>query len=213
MDNFTIKRDLPVSRNLIGILARQKQERSSAAFYHLYNIRGIRKYLSKETTEILIHAFISSRVDYCNSLYHGLPAYQLMKLQRIQNAAARLVFQESKYCHITPILCDLHWLPVKYRIDYKILLLTFKAIRGLAPTYIQELITIKQRSKYSLRSNNNGLLLMPPNCKTLATLGDRSFYSAAPWLWNSLPCFIRDCLSVNNFKNMIKTFLFRKAFS
>ena len=155
MDNFTIKRDLPVSRNLIGNLARQKQERSSAAFYHLYNIRGIRKYLSKETTEILIHAFISSRVDYCNSLYHGLPAYQLMKLQRIQNAAARLVFQESKYCHITPILCDLHWLPVKYRIDYKILLLTFKAIRGLAPTYIQELITIKQRSKYSLRSNNN----------------------------------------------------------
>ena len=110
----------------------------SAAFYHLYNIRGIRKYLSKETTEILIHAFISSRVDYCNSLYYGLPAYQLMKLQRIQNVAARLVFQESKYCHITPILRDLHWHPVKYRIDYKILLLT-----------------IKQRSKYSLRSNNN----------------------------------------------------------
>ena len=108
----------------------------SAAFYHLYNIRGIRKYLSKETTEILIHAFISSRVDYCNSLYYGLPAYQLMKLQIIQNAAARLVFQESKYCHITPILRDLHWHPVKYRIDYKILLLT-----------------IKQRSKYSLPSN------------------------------------------------------------
>ena len=125
----------------------------SVAFYHLYNIRGIRKYLSKETTEILIHAFISSRVDYCNSLYYGLPAYQLMKLQIIQNAAARLVFQESKYCHITPILRDLHWHPVKYRIDYKILLLTFKAIHGLAPAYIQELIAIKQRSKYSLPSN------------------------------------------------------------
>ena len=141
----------------------------SVAFYHLYNIRGIRKYLSKETTEILIHAFISSRVDYCNSLYYGLPAYQLMKLQIIQNAAARLVFQESKYCHITPILRDLHWHPVKYRIDYKILLLT-----------------IKQRSKYSLRS----------------------FYSAVPRLWNSLPCFIRDCLFVNNLKNMIKSFLY-----
>ena len=76
----------------------------SNAFYYLYNIRRIRKYLSRRSTETLIHAFVSSRVDYCNSLLYGLPAYQLNKLQRVQNAAARLIFLESKYCHVRPLL-------------------------------------------------------------------------------------------------------------
>ena len=116
---------------------------SSAAFYYLYNIRRIRKYLSKECTTTLIHAFISSRLDYCNSLLYGLPAYQIQKLRRVQNSAARLVFDESKFCHITPFLRVLHWLPVKYRIVLKILLLTFKAIHKLAPTYISELVSLK----------------------------------------------------------------------
>ena len=84
---------------------------SSAVFYYLYNIRRIRKYLSKECTETLIHAFISSRLDYCNSLLYGLPAYQIQKLQRVQNSAARLVFRDSKFCRITPLLRALHWLP------------------------------------------------------------------------------------------------------
>lgn len=107
---------------------------SSATFYYLYNIRMIRKYLSKECTEILIHAFISSHLDYCNSLLHGLLAYHIQKLQRAQNAAARLVFEESKFRHITPLLRALHWLPVAYRIVFKILLFTFKAIHKLAQT-------------------------------------------------------------------------------
>ena len=120
---------------------------SSAAFYYLYNIRRIRKYLSKECTETLIHDFVSSRLEYCNSLLYGLPAYQIQKLQRVQNSAARLVFRESKFCHITPLLRALHWLPVAYRIVFKILLLTFfKAIQKLAPTYISELsITERHR--------------------------------------------------------------------
>ena len=84
-----------------------------AAFHHLHNIRRIRKYLSQDVAETLIHSFITSRVDYCNDLLHGLPAYQLQKLQRVQNAAARLFFVEHKYCHITPLLQKLHWLPIK----------------------------------------------------------------------------------------------------
>ena len=99
----------------------------------------IRKYLFRRSTEMLIHAFVSSRVDCCNSLLYGLPAYQLNKLQRVQNAAARLIFLESKYCHVRPLLYNLHWLPVKFRIDFKILLLTYKAINGLAPFYLQKL--------------------------------------------------------------------------
>ena len=111
----------------------------SAAFYYLYNIRRIRRYLSKESTESLIHAFTSSRLDYCNSLFYNIPAYQLEKLWRIQSAAARLIIKESKFCHITPLVMTLHWLPVKYRIHFKILLLTFKAIYFLAPSYICDL--------------------------------------------------------------------------
>ena len=180
---------------------------SSAAFYHLYNIRRIRKYLTKECTETLIHAFISSRLGYCNSLLFGVPDCHLHKLQRVQNAAARLVVQESRFCHITPLLKSLHWLPVKYRIIFKILLITFKAIHGLRPAYISELISVRDATGgHNLRSNNHS------SCKSLATLGDRSFHVAPPKLWNDLPCVIRNITSVYNFKKAIKTFLFAKAF-
>lgn len=184
----------------------------SAAFYWLYNIRRIRKYLSKESTETLIHAFISSRIDYCNSLLFGLPEYQLHKLQRIQNAAARLIFQESKFCHISPLLQSLHWLPVKYRIDFKISLITFKAIYRLAPPYICELITIRSGSRYNLRSNGNGILLSSNTVKSLVTLGDRSFKVAAPKLWNNLPYDIRNIINIDRFKGALKSFLFKQAF-
>ena len=184
---------------------------SSAAFYHLYNIRRIRKYLSRVCTETLIYAFISSRLDYCNSLLYGIPGYQLQKLQRVQNAAARLVFQESKFCHITPLLKSLHWLPVKYRIDFKILLTAFKAIHDLAPTYISELISVRDIGRYNLRSNTS-LILNYSKCKSLVTLGDRSFHVAAPKLWNDLPSYIRNILSLDSFKRAVKTYLFRKAF-
>ena len=109
------------------------------------------KYPSRRSTETLIHAFVSTRVDYCNSLLYGLPTYQLNnKLQRVPNAAARSIFQESKYCHVRPLLYNLHWLPVKFRIDFKILLLTYKAINGLAPFYLQELINLTEACTYKL---------------------------------------------------------------
>ena len=120
--------------------------------YYSYCIRRIRKYLSKECTETLIHAFISSRLDCCNSLLYGLPA------QRVQNSAARLVLEESKFCYITPLLRALHQLPVAYRIAFKILLLSFKAIHKLAPTFISELASLKDTGgRYFLRSNNGKL--------------------------------------------------------
>ena len=115
----------------------------NASFYHLFNIRRIRKFLNKETAQILVNAFITSRLDYCNSLLYGLPATHLNKLQRVQNASARLICNVSRYDHITPTLYQLHWLPIKFRIDFKILLITYKAIHGLAPDYLTELISIK----------------------------------------------------------------------
>ena len=129
----------------------------SAAYFHLFDIKRIRKYLSKETTEKLVHAFFSSRIDYCNSLLYGLPAKQLYKIQRVQNTTTSIIFRLPKFCHITPVLVDLLWLLVRYRIDFKICLFTFKALHGLAPSYNSNLFSVKE-NKYHLRSSKALLL-------------------------------------------------------
>ena len=159
----------------------------------------------------LVHAFIGSKIDYCNGLLYGLPTSATSKLQRVQNAAARLVTGSPRFCHITPVLESLHWLPIKYRIHFKIVLLTFKCIYGLAPQYLVKLISIRTNSRYSLRSCDS-LSLTPPSGKCLATLGDRAFQSAAPKLWNGLPANIRCINSFSSFKTALKTYLFRLAF-
>ena len=183
-----------------------------AGFFYLHNIRRIKKYLSRDSLLTLVHAFITSRLDYCNALLYGLPKEQIAKLQRVQNAAARLIMDIGKYSHITPALYELHWLPVLARIHFKILLLAFKAIHGLAPAYISNLLVTKRKSSYNIRSNS-GILLEPPRGKMLATLGERAFQAAAPQLWNELPLQLRTIGSVEIFKNSIKTFLFKRFFN
>ena len=96
-----------------------------AGFYHLRNIARVRKHLSFESNQVLIHAFVTSKLDYCNSFYHGLPDFLIKKLQYVQNSAARLLTGSCKYDHVTPILRELHWLPVQHRIIFKILTLTY----------------------------------------------------------------------------------------
>ena len=141
----------------------------------------------------------------------GLPKAQIARLQRVQNAAARLILGIGKFSHITPALYELHWLPVSLRIDYKILLLTFKCIYGLAPTYLSDLISIKSNSLYNLRST--GKLLLDRKGEMLTTLGVRSFSAAAPKLWNGLPVEIRQETPLNSFKSRLKTYLFKKYFN
>ena len=185
-----------------------------AAFFHLYNIRRIRKFLDQHTTQILVQAFVISRLDYCNSLFYGLPSTQLRKLQDVQNAAARLICNTPRFDQITPVLYDLRWLPIKSRIDFKILLITYKALNNQAPTYIKELLSIKKTTSYNLRSYSDPCLLERPRLKTLKTLGDRSFSLAAPTLWNAaLPKTIRTASSTATFKKLLKTFLFLDAFN
>ena len=138
----------------------------SSAFYYLYNIRHIRKYLSRRSSETLIHAFITSTLDYYNSLLYGLPKYQLSKLQRVMNASAHLVYCAPKSHHITPLLRELHWLPVCYRIEYKIILLTFKVLNGMGPDYLRHLISFLPPSRYNLRRNDYcGALLTFPKIR------------------------------------------------
>ena len=120
---------------------------------------------------MVLHAFVTSRIDYCNGLLYGLPDCEIAKLQRVQNAAARLPLSCKKYNHITPILISLHWLPVRYRINFKILLLTFKALNGMAPSYIIDLIHIKTITRNSLRSTE-GVLLKHPSGRMKKSFGD-----------------------------------------
>ena len=111
-----------------------------AASFHLYNIRRIRKYLTSESTHCLVRATVIGRIDYCNSLLFKIPAVHIAKLQRIHNSAARLVYYIPRFEHITPVLYRLHWLPVSFRIEYKVLILTYKAIHGHGPPYNLDLI-------------------------------------------------------------------------
>ena len=135
----------------------------SLSFCSLYKIRRIGKYLSYKSAQTLTLALVIGRLDYCNSLLHGLPASYTNKLQRVQNAAARLISNTTRFDHISPVLIDLHWLPVKYRIMFKLVVCTFKALHGSAPSYIHQLIRLKPQSNYNLRSNTKHLLFDLPN--------------------------------------------------
>ena len=177
----------------------------SLSFYYIYNIRRIRKYLWVSSNR---HEFITTKLDNCNSLLYGLPTIHINKLRRVQNAAARLVTNTPRTCHITPILKDLHWLPIKYRIEFKIVLLTFKCLYGLAPQYLVDLIAVAAQSIYTLRSRN-ATLLVSANARCLPTLGDRAFQ---PKLWNSLPAEIRNIQSLTSFKRALKTYFFKIPF-
>ena len=201
----------------------------NTSFCQLYSLRKIRKYLSHQATETLIHAFIFSHIDYCNGLLNGVPKYQIHKLQRIQNKAARLVHKLPKFSHVTPILMDLHWLPVEYHIKYKLLLFTYKGIHQMALQYINEMFIRKStwyRSRLSsvardivfVNGNISGdivfddiIYLSVPRTKSV-TFEQRSLAVAGPQLWNSPPIDIKMENSLDGFKSKIRTYLFKQAF-
>ena len=128
-------------------------------------------------------------------IVYRLPNVQLDKLQRVQNFPARLVICNNKYTHITPILRELHWLPIKARIEYKITLVTYKSLKGLAPYYLRSLLS-SYAPKRMLRSSAKNLL-QTPIARTKA-YGERSFSVAAPKLWNSLPDTIKNIDSLDS---------------
>ena len=113
--------------------------------YHLRRLSSIRRYLTQDATRCAVQAFITSRLDYCNSLLHGIPLAQIERLQRIQNKAARLITRTRQCDHITPVLRALHWLPVCHRIEFKVLVNVFKCLHGLSPDYLTQLVHVHRR--------------------------------------------------------------------
>ena len=175
--------------------------------YQLRQIGRARRFLTYEATEKVIHAFLSSRLDCGNSLLYGLPDNQITKLQRVQNIAARILTKTRKHEHISPILQQLHWLPVSKRINIKIITLTFKCLHDKAPSYLQDLIVLQSPARVTRSSDK--CLLQVPNSKHI-TMGDRSFAVAAPTLWNRLPDDIRMCDSYSTFKSKLMTYLLKQ---
>ena len=123
----------------------------AACNYHLYRLSSVRNYLTTEAAKSAVKAVVTSRLDYYKSLLHIKPLSQSAWLQRVQNNAARLITRSSKHDHITPMLEELHWLPVESRIAFKILAMTFKCMNGLAPSYLAELVRDgRLRQNYAL---------------------------------------------------------------
>ena len=174
--------------------------------FHIRNISRIRKYLNQSAAEQIIHAFVTSRLDNGNALFYGLPQNQMSRLQHIQNTAARVVTLSRKSCHITPILKELHWLPVSQRIVFTYA--NCSQICYIAPIYISELLKVYTPSR-NLHSSNMSLLKEPTSKRTW---GDRSFSVAAPRLWNHLPTKVKSCHSITIFKSLLKTHLMSQFF-
>ena len=143
-----------------------------------------------------------------NFLLYDVTDSKIHKLQLVQNNAARLVLKQKKYCHITPHLADLHWLPVKSRIEYKILMMVFKCLHGEGPSYLTSLLEPHNPTR-SLRSSDKDMLRVP---RTRRKWGDRAFSVAGPKLWNVLTDKVKNSKSLDCFKKELKTHLCEKAY-
>ena len=194
-------RDLGVILDKELNLRQHVNDTCEKAISAIRSISRIRKYMSQSNKRI-VNAFVISRIDYCNNILYGLPTVEHKKLQRVQNIAARLITGSNRRDHITPVLKNLHWLPIKLRITFKILLLIYKILNGQSPTYLTLLIS-SYKPVCSLRSSDH-LLLRVSNVMT-ATYGQRTFSYCASKLWN--------CETVTIFKKKLKTFVFGDYFN
>ena len=184
---------------------------TKSVYFYTRNISKIRPYLSLNTAKTLVQALVISRLDFSNSLLGNLPLRLINKLKKAQYAAARMLYKKGRRSHMTPVLRKLHWLPVAYRIKFKILLFTFKCLNNSAPHYLKQLLNPYIPCR-NLRSNNiRQHTLIAPRFKR-RKFGGRAFSRIAPILWNALPVDIRTANSVSQFKSKLKTHYFSLHF-
>ena len=173
-------------------LKRQVSKLCQVCYFHLRRLRTVRRSLSKECLRTLVHAFVTSRVDHCNGLLYGSYSYLLDRLQSVLNSAARLVLNIAKFSWISAAICDkLHWLPIRKRIEFEIILLVRHCLVGAAPEYLMELCRPVSSAvgQQSLRSASRGDLIIPRF--RLQTFGYRAFAVSGQQLRNSLPLDVR----------------------
>jgi hypothetical protein len=184
-------------------------------FYELRQLRSVRRSLTDDATRALVHAFVASRVDYCNAVLYGATDGVVRRLQAVLNSAARLITGTRRNDHITPVLRDvLHWLPVRQRILYKIALLSYDCVHGTCPTYLADIcIPVSSLpARAALRSAARGDLVEPSIRGK--RYGPRSFRISAPHTWNNLPSHLRSySTSREQFTRDLKTWLFSCAYS
>ncbi|XP_067379202.1 uncharacterized protein [Channa argus] len=176
-----------------------------ACRFGLYNTRKIRPYITEYTTQLIVQALVTSRLDYCNALLMGLPISTIKPLQMIQNAAARLIFNQPKKTHVTPLFRSLHWLPVAARIRFKALSLAYRLVNSTAPAYLNSLIQVYKPSRPLRPANERRLVVPAPHRRHQAKL----FSAMFPRWWNELPNAARSADSLPIFKKLLKTELFR----
>ncbi len=167
----------------------------------LHNIRKIRPFLSEHATQLVL-----SRLDYCNALLAGLPANSIKPLQLIQNAAARLIFNEPKRTHVTPLFINLHWLPIAARIKFKALMFAYRTTSGSAPLYLNSILQTYVPSR-SLCSASEWRIIVPWSQRGTKSLS-QTFTLTVPTWWNDLPNSTRAAESLAIFKKRLKTHLF-----
>jgi len=199
-------KELTFSKHVTSVVRR--------CFYQMRQLRTVRKSLTTEAAKTVVHALIASRLDYCNSVFYQISAANLQALQSVLNAAARLVMRKRKFDRITATLRDdLHWLPIRQRIMYKICTIVYKCTHGTAPSYLAEMCTpvAANTGRSNLRSATHGDLLVP-RTRTM-TYGPRSFAVSGPCIWNDLPPTLRASPgTLGQFQNTLKTILFCSAY-
>ena len=181
------------------------------AYLETRRVGSVRRYLSSEDTKILVSSLLLSRLDYRNALLAGSPQVLLDKIQTASNCSAGLIFKAPKSAHITPLLYDLHWLPISSLIQYKIALISFNVVSAPAPPYLSELFRLY--SPRSLRSASDTRIFRVPRMGR-RTLWERSSQYIGPVIWTSFPLSLsgRNSSSLTSSNSKLKTHLFSSAY-
>ena len=174
----------------------------SSSFNTLQNISRIRRHLDCDSTKILVQALIISKLDYCNSLFLGIPQYNLDKLQWIQNMSCRVIKQLPKSAHITGYLAKFYWLKIKECIKYQVSMLMFKCLHNLAPQYLIDITIFTYHQELNLRFRNNCVL--PTRLSRTTMVHTSSISSMGPQIWNSLPITVKNTINLDTFKSRLK---------
>jgi len=215
---------------------------TAACFYHIRRMRQVRRRIGQEVTQQLVLALIMSRLDYCNSVLAGLPTSTIQPLQRVQNAAARLVFGLSRSDHVTPTLIQLHWLQASYSIKFKLCCLVHAIHYGRSPAYLTETVQSvgDSRSRFGLCSSSTSSMNLTgsatvrmwsgrafqvagPACENARSpnfvrssgtkFGERAFSHAGPATWNALPDHVRTVADPVKFRKLLIPHYFSQGFN